>query len=84
MATSKIKVRLFSLSSYVKTALKLAEYERDDDGMILAIVPGASGFIAQGETHEEARASLEEVIEGNVLLALRLGWEIPLIGSVSI
>jgi len=84
MAIPKMRVRLFSLSSYVEAALKLAEYERDEAGMIVAAVPGASGFFAQGETHEEARANLEEVVEGNVLLALQLGWEIPSIPGIDI
>ena len=34
-------------------------------------------FFAQGETFEEARANLQDVIEGNLLLALQLGLEIP-------
>jgi predicted RNase H-like HicB family nuclease len=84
MATSRTKVRLLSLSGYVEAALKLAEYERDENGMIVAIVQGASGFLAQGETHEEARTNLKEVIEGNVLLALQLGWGIPSIPGIDI
>ena len=68
MAVSKVKV--FSLSRYIEASLKRAEYEQDENAMVLAKVPGASGFIAQGETYEEARANLQEVIEGNVLLAL--------------
>ncbi|MCH8206393.1 MAG: type II toxin-antitoxin system HicB family antitoxin [Chloroflexi bacterium] len=82
MALSKVKV--FSLSSYLEAALKLAEYERDDDGVVIATVPSAPGFFAQGDTHEEARANLEDVIEGNVLLALQLGWEVPPVPGVNI
>lgn len=84
MALSRIKLKLFSLSGYIEAALKLAEYERDEDGGIVAVVPGASGFFAQGETHEEARANLAEVIEGHILLVLQLGWDIPLIPGVAI
>lgn len=82
--SSKVKVKVFSLSRYVEAALQRAEYERDENGLIVATVPGASGFFAQGETHEEARANLQEVIEGNVLLALQLGWDIPSIPGVDI
>jgi len=78
------RVRLFSLADYVKAALKLTVYERDENGMIVASVPGASGFFAQGETFEEARENLQDVIEGNVLLALQLGLDIPDIPGVSI
>ena len=78
------KVRVFSLSSYIDVSLKLARYEEDENGIIVATVPEASGFFAQGENYEEARSNLQEVIEGNVLLALQLGWEIPSIPDVDI
>lgn len=78
------KVKVFSLSQYMEAALKLAQYERDEDALIVATVPEADGFFAQGQTHEEARANLEDVIEGNVLLALQLGWEIPPLPGVTI
>jgi predicted RNase H-like HicB family nuclease len=84
MASAKNKVKVFSLSRYVKAALERAVYERDENGVIVAIVPEAAGFFAQGDTHEEARANLEDVIEGNVLLSLQLGWDIPIIPGVTV
>jgi len=44
----------------------------------------SSGFYAQGDSFEKARANLQDVIEGNVLLALQLGFEIPHIEGVEI
>lgn len=78
------KVRTFSLLEYVEAALSLGEYERDEDGVIVAHVPGAQGFYAQGESFEEARAHLRDVVEGNVLLALQLGLPIPSIAGITI
>jgi predicted RNase H-like HicB family nuclease len=78
------KVRFFSLSRYVEAALRQAEYDRDENGVIVAHVPGASGFFAQGDNFEEARENLCDVIEGNVLLALQLGLEIPVVVGVTI
>lgn len=78
------KIRSFSLSHYIEAALAQAEYARDEDGMIVAQVPGASGFFTQGETFEEARINLRDVIEGNVLLALQLGFSIPSISGIEI
>ena len=76
--TSKTKkVRVLSLSRYVEEALKKAEYHKDENGVIIARVPNASGFFAQGDSFEEARENLRDVIEGNVILALQLGLEIP-------
>src|SRR5207247_9865726 len=70
------KVRVLSLSRYVEAALRLAEYERDEEGIVIAQVPMASGFYAQGETFEDARENLRDVLEANVLLALQLGLPI--------
>ena len=78
------KVRLFPLSRYVEAALQQAEYERDENQVVIAQVRGASGFFAQGESFEEARENLRDVIEGNVLLALQLGLDIPAIEGVTI
>jgi predicted RNase H-like HicB family nuclease len=78
------KVRIFSISHYVENALKQATYEPDEDGVVIAQVPGASGFFAQGDTFEEARENLRDAIEGNVVLALQLGLPIPAIPGVTI
>jgi predicted RNase H-like HicB family nuclease len=72
------KVRVFSLSRYTEKALEKAEYHTDENGVVIAKVAGASGFFAQGDTFEEARENLRDVIEGNVILALQLGLKIPL------
>jgi predicted RNase H-like HicB family nuclease len=78
------KVRTFSLMRYVDAALTLAEYERDEDGIIVAFVPGAAGFFTQGDSFEEARINLRDAIEGNVLLALQLNLPIPEIPGITI
>jgi len=79
-----MKVKAFSLARYVEEALKRAEYSRDENGVVIARVPKASGFFTQGDSFEEARENLRDVIEGNVLLALQLGLEIPRIAGVEI
>ncbi|MCL6642691.1 MAG: type II toxin-antitoxin system HicB family antitoxin [Candidatus Bipolaricaulota bacterium] len=79
-----MKVKAFSLARYVEEALKKAEYSRDENGIVIARVPKASGFFAQGDNFEEARENLRDVIEGNVLLALQLGLEVPRIEGVEI
>ena len=81
---SSTKVKVFSLASYIKTALNNVEYEQDESGVVVAFVPEVAGFYSQGDTREEAGANLEDAIEGNVLLALQLGWEIPVIPDFEI
>lgn len=78
------RVRTFSLMRYVNTALSLAQYERDENGVVVAVVPDVSGFFAQGDSFEEARANLCDAIEGNVLLALQLGLPIPPMPGIEI
>ena len=79
-----VKVKVLSLTHYVDEALKQAEYYRDEHGVVVAKVPAASGFFAQGDSFEDARGNLRDVIEGNVLLALQLGFEIPRFEGVDI
>lgn len=78
------RVRIFSLLQYTETALKQAEYHRDENDVVIAVVPGASGFFAQGDTFEEARENLRDVVEGNVILALQIGLPIPSLPGVTI
>ncbi|MBI3536785.1 MAG: type II toxin-antitoxin system HicB family antitoxin [Chloroflexi bacterium] len=78
------KIKFFALSRYVEAGLQHAEYARDENGAVVAQVPNADGFYAQGESFEEARENLREVIEGNVMLALQLGWTIPAIEGITI
>ena len=79
-----MKVKVFSLSNYLQESLRRAEYHQDENGTVIAKVPGASGFFAQGDSFEEARENLRDVIEGNVLLALQLGFDIPRLEGISI
>ena len=58
-------------SEYIQAALARAKYEPIDKGDYCATVPGLRGVIATGETIEECRRDLIEVLEG--WIALRPG-----------
>ena len=81
---SPIKLTTFSMRDYLKAALACAEYEQDEDGLIVASVPSAVGFYSQGEFHEEAWTNLMDAIEGSVIFALQMGDEIPSIPGVEV
>ena len=81
---SPLKLTTFSLADYLKAALDIAEYEQDEDGLIVASVPNCVGFYSEGESYEEARTNLLDAIEGNVMIALQMGWEILSIPGVEI
>jgi predicted RNase H-like HicB family nuclease len=76
------KAKSFSLSAYIEQALRMAEYEKDENGIVVASVPNISGFYSQGENFEEARNNLRDAIEGNLMVASQLGFEIPEIAGV--
>lgn len=71
-------------SEYVHAALKLAEYDTLEDGSYVATVEGLQGVIAIGDSIEDCRIDLINVIEGWIALRLRLGDRIPSIQGVSI
>ena len=80
-----MKVRQLPLRQYIEQALRLAQYRLDPESpLIVAHVPGADGFYAQGESVEDAREALTDVIEGNVLLALQLGLPVPHLPNIEI
>jgi predicted RNase H-like HicB family nuclease len=76
-------VRIFPLLGYVEEALKRAEYYPDDQGVFIGKVPECPGFFAQGNTRKTTEQNLRDVIEGNLLLALQLGFEIPPIKGIN-
>jgi predicted RNase H-like HicB family nuclease len=76
--------KLFSLMKYLEKALEMAEYFKDENGVVIGRVPNISGFFSQGKNFEEARVNLRDAIEGNILLALQLGLDIPKLEGIEI
>jgi len=71
-------------SEYIQAALKLAEYDTLEDGSYVATVEGLQGVIAIGDSIEECRRDLIEVIEGWIALRLKLGDSVPPLQGISI
>lgn len=67
------------VSEYIQAALELAEYDTLEDGSYVATVEGLRGVIAIGDSIEECRRDLIEVIEGWIALRMRFGAKIPMI-----
>ena len=68
-------------SEYIHAALMQAEYDTLEDGSFVATVPGLQGVIAVGDTLEECRMDLIEVIEEWIVARLQWGHPIPPIGG---
>lgn len=65
------------LTSYIQAALRKARYEILEDNTYYGEIPGFAGVFASDDTLEGCREQLQEVLEGWILLGLRLGHELP-------
>ena len=68
-------------SEYIHAALMQAEYDTLEDGSYVATVPGLQGVIAVGDSLEECRTDLIEVIEEWIVARLQWGYPVPSIGG---
>jgi predicted RNase H-like HicB family nuclease len=71
-------------AEYIQAALWRAEYKVIEDGTYMATVEGLRGVIAIGDTVEECRQDLIEVVDGWVALRLKMGDGVPSIDGVTI
>lgn len=70
---------------YIQAALERATYEIiDNPEPFYGEVPELQGVWATGNTLEECRRKLKDVIEGWIALRLRLGHTIPSLGGHTI
>ena len=68
---------------YIAAALASARLEEiEDEEPWYAEIPELRGVWAAGRTEEECRARLAEVLDGWLLVRLRLGLAIPPVGGV--
>ena len=66
------------LLDYIKAALQRAALEEvSDTGRYYAGIPIVPGVWAEGDTPDECRAELVEVLEESIFLAIRLGHALP-------
>ena len=72
------------LTEYIRAALRHARYEILEDGTFYGEIPDCQGVYANAETLEDCREQLLEVLEGWIVLGLRLGHSFPLIEGVSL
>ena len=69
---------------YIQKALERAEYKKLEDKTWFAEVPGFQGVWANGETVEECRKELSEVLEEWLLLKIKDGDPIPSMDGIKI
>jgi predicted RNase H-like HicB family nuclease len=72
------------ISDYMQAALRRATFHQLEDGSFVGEIPGFDGVWSQGQTLEEARAELPEVLEGWIVLGLRLGHDLPIVDGINL
>ena len=73
------------VKEYMEAAMAKAEFERVDDcDEFFGEIRVCPGVWARGKTLDDCRRSLEEVLEGWILLGVRFGDPIPEVEGVRI
>jgi len=72
------------LTSYIQAAMHRATYEILSDGTYYGEIPGFQGVYANAQTLDECRSELQEVLEGWIVLGLRLGHALPVVDGIDL
>ena len=74
-------VTRFILTDYVEQALANAVYDKLEDGTFAGRVPSCKGVVAFGPTLRECEDELRSTLEDWILVGLKLGYRVPVIGD---
>lgn len=74
----------FVLTDYIDQALAQAVYDKLDDGTFVGRVPACPGTVAFGITLRADEDELRSVLEESILLGLKLGHQLPVIGGIDL
>ena len=72
------------LTTYIEEAMKRGRYKILEDGTYYGWVQDLAGVWAEASTLEECRTDLQAVIEDWLLLGLKLGHELPVLGDIDL
>jgi predicted RNase H-like HicB family nuclease len=74
----------YVLSEYVENAMAQALYEKLEDDTFAGRIPICKGVIAFGNTLRECENELRSTLEDWILLGLKLGHSLPIIGGIDL
>ena len=72
------------LTQYIQTAMRQAQYEALTDGTYYGEIPALPGVYCNTDKLETCRAELQEVLEGWLILGLRLGHPLPVLAGIDL
>jgi predicted RNase H-like HicB family nuclease len=73
------------LTEYIEAAMRKAKYEllNKEEGFF-GRIPPCRGVWANADTLEECRDELRSILEGWILLGIRLGHKLPVIDGINL
>ena len=72
------------LTDYIRVAMRKAAYEILPDSTFYGEIPSLQGVYANAAALDDCRKELQEVLEGWIVLGLRLGHTLPVIDGVAL
>ncbi len=72
------------VTEYIRAAMRRATYEILPDNTFYGEIPGFQGVYANAATLESCREQLQEVLEGWIVLGLRLGHSLPVVDGITL
>jgi predicted RNase H-like HicB family nuclease len=74
----------YVLSDYVEKAMAHASYEKLEDGTYAGRIPSCKGVVAFGTSLRKCEEELRSTLEDWILVGLKLGHRLPVIGGVDL
>ena len=74
----------FILTGYVNQALAEAVYDKLEDGSFAGRIPSCPGVVAFSTSLSECEAELRSTLEDWILVGLKLGHALPVIGGIDL
>lgn len=74
----------YILTDYVSQALAQAVYDKLEDGTFAGRIPLCVGVVAFGITLQQCEAELHSTLEDWILVGLKLGHSLPVIGDINL
>ncbi len=74
----------FILTEYVNQLMAHAVYDKLEDGTFAGRIPQCKGVVAFGATLRECEDELRSTLEDWILVGLKLGHPLPVIGEIDL
>ena len=72
------------LTKYIRATMRQAQYEILEDGTFYGEIDGFEGVYAHAKILVNCQELLQEVLEGWLILGLRMGHELPVVDGVNL